>query len=97
MGQNGSSRLKGRCQRLGNWAFTLECGRGLDSCRQWEEVSLGGGVWADPGCLWESCKWEEPTGKCDHMNGHGLSQTAHAGGRSGEQEGSLVQASDVHS
>lgn len=56
-----------------------------------------GGWWEDPGCLWESCKWEETTGKCDHMNGHGLSQRAHAGGRSGQQEGSLVQASDVDS
>ena len=31
------------------------------------------------------------------MSGHGLSQRTHAGGRSGEQEGSLIQASDVDS
>lgn len=29
-----------------------------------------------------------------HVNGHGLAQTAHARGRSGKQEGSLLQAVD---
>ena len=94
MGQNGSSQLRGSCQWLGNWAHTLECDKGLGSCWQCEEGSLGLGMGE---ILWESSKWEASTGEYDHMSGHGLSQRTHAGGRSGEQEGSLIQASDVDS
>ena len=68
--------------------------------RAWTAASSTSKVpwgWGWGEILWESGKWGASTGEHDHMNGHGLSQSTHTGGRSGEQKSSLIQASDVDS
>jgi hypothetical protein len=56
--QNGSSWLKERLNRLGNWTLPSECAQCPDCCRQWE----GGLGCRGPRGPWGSCDREAPQG-----------------------------------